>query len=154
MINTKKVQGRRSVHYASIDEFLIEAKKLAECEVRALGNWSQGQIYEHLARALETSVDGVDFSIPAPMRWMVTLLMKKKFLYKEIPPGFKVSGKVLPEETTVADGLASLEKAVARQNSEARRAPHPAFGAISNEEWNAFNLRHAEMHMSFLIPQA
>lgn len=150
MINTKKVSGRRDVHYASLDELLDDAQRLAKTEVKTLGNWSQGQIYEHLARALDTSIDGVDFSFPAPARWMMSLLMKKKFLYREIPAGFKVTGKVLPEATSLEDGLASLEHAVARQKQETDRAIHPGFGKLSNEEWEAFHLRHAEMHMSFI----
>jgi len=153
MINTKQVQGRRSVRYSSLDELLSDARKLAACEVQTLGNWSQGQIYEHLARALDSSIDGVDFSVPAPARWLMSLLMKKKFLYKEIPAGFKVTGKQLPEETSVADGLHSLEQAVERQEGESSRIMHPGFGSLTNQEWDAFNLRHAEMHMSFLVPQ-
>lgn len=150
MINTKKVSGRRDVHYASLDELLDDAQRLTNTEVNTLGNWSQGQIYEHLARALDTSIDGVDFSFPAPARWMMSLLMKKKFLYREIPAGFKVTGKVLPEATSLEEGLASLERAVARQKQETDRAIHPGFGKLSNEEWEAFHLRHAEMHMSFI----
>lgn len=151
MINTKKVSGRRDVHYASLDELLDDAQRLASTEVNTLGNWSQGQIYEHLARALDTSIDGSDMSFPAPARWMMSLLMKKKFLYREIPAGFKVTGKVLPEATSLEDGLASLERAVVRQKQETDRALHPGFGKLSNEEWEAFHLRHAEMHMSFIV---
>ena len=152
MINTKKVTGRRQVSYASLDEFLADAERLANKEeVRTLGNWSQGQIYEHLARALDTSIDGVDISFPAPARWLMTLLMKKKFLYKELPAGFKVSGKVVPDETTVEQGLNSLRQAVERQKADSTRVPHPGFGKLSLDEWEAFNLRHAELHMSFLV---
>jgi hypothetical protein len=28
---------------------------------------------------------------------------------------------------------------------------HPAFGNIGREGWDQFNLRHAELHMSFLV---
>jgi len=28
---------------------------------------------------------------------------------------------------------------------------HPLFGKLSREEWNRFHLRHAELHMSFLV---
>ena len=151
MINTKKVEGRRDVHFDSLDEMLSDARRLAVAEnVRTLGNWSQGQIYEHLARSLDTSIDGADFKLPAPARWLMTLLMKKKFLSKPIPPGFKTTDHFIPGETSTADGLASLEKAVQRQKDETTRVMHPAFGNITLEEWNQFNLRHAEMHMSFL----
>lgn len=29
---------------------------------------------------------------------------------------------------------------------------HPAFGKLCNAEWDVFNLRHSEMHMSFARP--
>jgi hypothetical protein len=29
---------------------------------------------------------------------------------------------------------------------------NPAFGNLSNAEWDAFNLRHCEMLMSFVVP--
>ncbi len=152
MINTKTVNGRRQVRYQSLDDLRGDAERLAgDQNVTTLGNWSQGQIYEHLARALDTSIDGSDMSFPAPARWMMSLLMKKKFLYKEIPAGFKVSGKVVPDETSVEQGLDSLRQAIDRQQSESSRVMHPGFGRLTNEEWEAFHLRHAEMHMSFLV---
>ena len=100
-IKTKKVQGRRTVRYESFDELLADVRRLAGSEVRTLGNWSQGQIYEHIARALDSSIDGMGFSLPAPVRWMMTLLMKRRFLKKSIPAGFKTTSQFTPEETSV-----------------------------------------------------
>ena len=150
-INTKKVQGRRKVRYESLDELLADAKRFSGPEVHRLGNWSPGQIYEHLARALDSSIDGAGFSLPAPVRWIMSLLMKRKFLEKELPAGFKTTDQFTPEETSAEEGIASLQRAIARQQQESKRASHPAFGNIGREEWNDFNLRHAEIHMSFLI---
>lgn len=150
-INTKKVQGRRKVRYESLDEFLADAQRLSETEVRTLGNWSQGQIYEHLSRSLDSSIDGVGFSLPAPVRWLMSLFMKRKFLKKGLPAGFKTTDRFMPGETSVEEGFSSLQGAIARQKQEAMRASHPAFGDIGREGWNDFNLRHAEMHMSFLV---
>ncbi len=150
-INTKKVQGRRKVRYESLDELLADAQRLSETEVCALGNWSQGQIYEHLARSFNSSIDGVGFSLPAPVRWLMSLLMKQKYLKKEVPAGFKTTDQFMPGETSVEEGLSSLQRAIARQKQESRRTSHPVFGDIGREGWNDFNLRHAEMHMSFLV---
>ncbi len=150
-INTKKVQDRRKVRYESLDELLADAQRFSGGGIRTLGNWSQGQIFEHIARALESSIDGAGFSFPAPFRWLMTLLMKRKFLKQTLPAGFKSTSQFVPGETSVEEGLVSLEKAIARQKQESRRAPHPAFGNIGQEGWNDFNLRHAEMHMSFLV---
>ena len=152
MVNTKKVKGRREVHYASLDELLADAQRCASGKVRTLGNWSPGQIYEHLARSFDTSIDGSGFSIPAPVRWLMTLLMKRKFLKKGIPAGFKAPPEqIAVESITAEEGLESLRTAIARQKKEPERAIHPGFGYIGREGWNDFHLRHAEMHMSFLV---
>ena len=153
-INTKRVQGRRSARYESLEALLEEARSLAASDVAPLGNWSIGQVYEHLARSLDSSIDGAGFALPAPVRWMMTLLMKRKFLKVALPAGFQTTAAFEPDETAADVGLASLEAAVARQRVEGSRAMHPAFGRISREEWNEFHLRHAELHMSFLVPAA
>jgi len=151
-INTNKVEGRRKVRYESYDDLLDDARRHAQGDVRTLGNWSPGQIYDHLARSFDASIDGVDFSLPAPVKWMMSLLMKRKFLTQSLPAGYKSTEKFIPPDATPAEeGLAALERAIERQKQEPNRAPHPAFGNIGREGWNQFNLRHAEMHMSFLI---
>jgi len=149
---TKKVKDRRAVHYESYDDLLADAERLAAGEVRTLGNWSYGQILNHVAKSFDSSIDGVGFMLPGPVRLAMKLLMKRRFLTKPIPPGFKTTKAFLPEETSVDDGLAALRTAIARQGRETERKMHPAFGRISNLEWDQFNLRHAEMHMSFVVP--
>lgn len=151
MINTKKVEGRRDVHYSSLDELLADAQRFTSENVRTLGNWSPGQIFKHLAGSLDSSIDGAGFSFPAPVQWLMSLLMKRKFLTKTISAGFKSPDRFIPKETSVEEGLASLEKAIARQKKESNRAPHPGFGKMTNAEHDLFHLRHAEMHMSFLV---
>lgn len=151
-VNTKTVQNRRSVRYASLSELLSDAEKLAESEFHTLGNWSYGQILKHLALSIDSSIDGTGFMLPAPARWLMSLLMKKRYLTQPIPAGFKSAAKFLPQETAIEEGMAALRDAIERQQQEPNRALHPAFGKLSNEEWDAFNLRHAEMHMSFVVP--
>ena len=85
------------------------------------------------------------------MRWMMSIFMKRKYLKRELPPGFKSTERFIPEDTSVAAGVASLQGAIARQKHESKRAPHPAFGNIGPDGWNDFHLRHAELHMSFLV---
>ncbi len=151
-VATKKVEGRRTVQYASLHDLLNDAEKLSSTKIRTLGNWSFGQILKHIAMSLDSSIDGAGFMLPAPARWLMSLLMKRKFLTKPIPPGFKAPDSFIPKETSIEDGLTALRTAIDRQSHETKRAMHPAFGKISNDEWNDFNLRHSEMHMSFVIP--
>ncbi len=151
-VATKKVEGRRTVRYESLRDLLNDAENLSATDVRTLGNWSFGQILKHVAMSLDSSIDGSGFLLPAPVRWLMTLSMKHRFLSKPIPVGFKSPRQFIPDATSVEDGLAALRTAIDRQNRETKRALHPGFGRISNQEWNDFNLRHSEMHMSFVVP--
>lgn len=38
------------------------------------------------------------------------------------------------------------------RKSDPSRALHPWFDELSTGEWDQFNLRHAELHMSFVHP--
>ncbi len=60
-INTKKVQGRRELHFAKLADIQTEAERLASRPVRQLGNWPLGYSLAHLAGAMKMSLDGVDF---------------------------------------------------------------------------------------------
>ncbi len=85
-INTKTVEGRRSVRYQSYDDLLRDAERLASMEaVQTLGNWSVGQIFKHLADAIESSIDGSGFVLPWPIRVVFTAFMKRKYLYDSLP---------------------------------------------------------------------
>ena len=150
-INTKHVEGRRKVRYESLDDFLADARRVASSDVRMLGNWTPGQIYKHLAKSMNCSIDGFEKLMPPPMRWMLSFFMKKKFLNDSIPTGFKTSSDFIFGESSAEEGLADLEKAIDRLKNESKRSLHPGFGKITNEEWNKFHLRHAEEHMSFLV---
>src|SRR5436305_11320024 len=97
-VKTKQAQGRRTLRYNSLHEFLSDAEKLSSMKTRTVGNWSFGQILKHMAGALDSSIDGSAFMLPAPARVMVSLLMKKKFLTKSISPGFKAPNALRPQD--------------------------------------------------------
>ena len=152
-VNTKKVDGRRELRYESYGDLLDDAERLAATPHRTLGNWSLGQILLHTAQAIDSSIDGAGFALPAPLRLVMTLLMKRRFLSRSLPAGFKTSPEFIPGETPAEEGLAALRRAIDRQATTTERANHPAFGRISQKEWDDFNLRHAEMHMSFVVAE-
>ena len=153
-VNTKKVVGRRELRYESYSDLAADAQRLAATTHRTLGNWTLGQILLHTAQAIDSSIDGAGFALPLPLRWVMTFLMKRRFLNRSLPAGFKTSPQFIPSETSVEEGLAALRRAIERQATTTERANHPAFGSISQKEWDDFNLRHAEMHMSFVVPES
>lgn len=152
-INTKTVQDRRDVHYKSMDQLLEDAEQMVAGSSRTLGNWSLGQILEHLAITFNKSIDGFPALAPWPLRIMIRLTMKQKFLTQPFPAGFQISKKmesVLPKENDATKSLNELRTAIERLKHESPQALNPGLGRLNVDEWNAFHLRHAELHMSFV----
>jgi Protein of unknown function (DUF1569) len=152
-VNTAKVVARRKLDYKSFDELLADADRLSTDNVKTLGNWSAGQIFQHLAHAYNGSIDG----LPGGFPWFIRTaarIFKKKLIGGAMPAGIKMPATlakaVMPEPTSTQVGLANLHAAVSRLKQEPRRATHPVFGEITKEEWDTIHLNHANLHMSFL----
>jgi hypothetical protein len=86
---------RRRVRYASLDEVVTDAERAVSANSATTGNWSLGQILEHLATANEKTIDGFGFSAPWPIR-TVGPFFKKRVLEKGLTPGFNLSSKGPP----------------------------------------------------------
>ena len=145
-VDTTKVQGRRTVKYASLREVLADAERLSRGHVKAIGNWSAGQIFLHLARSMDTSIDGSDARFPLFVR-VLARLFKKKFLAGPMPPGYRFPASAAqsldPGPTSTEDGLGALRSAIARQERESNRSPSTVFGELTRDEWT---------HSTSLIP--
>ena len=156
-VDTKKVAQRREVHYDSYDDLLADAERLAGGDVQTVGNWTLGQIFQHLANSMNSSIDGTNMKFPWLMKKIFLLVMnKEKMLNDKLSPGFKIPKKGEAQFTpapnvSTDEGMAALRAAIERCQSETSRAEHPAFGELTCEEWDKFNLRHAELHMSFVV---
>ena len=153
-VNTKTVQNRRELHYESFAEVLEDAQNLAKGGFKTVGNWSYGQILNHLATAMTATIDGFESRAAWPMRTVANLLFKKRFLTKTLPAGFQIPAKwnkFVPREVSMEEGLENLRIAIGRLQTETVRAPHP-FLDLTAEESDLMQLRHAELHMGFVIP--
>jgi hypothetical protein len=159
-VDTGKVAGRRELRFESIDQALADVDRLAEVEragrLRRLGNWTLGQTLGHLAAWVEYGYTGCPLKVPFFIRWILRL-RKRKFLYGPMRSGVKIPGV---EGGTLATDPMPLDEAVERYRrvmerlkTEAPTAPSPIFGRLTHEEWIALNLRHAELHLSFLVPE-
>ena len=157
-IDTKTVEGRRELEFNSLDDLKAELDKLSSGEVKTLGNWSLAQIYTHLAAGLNSTLDGSSFKPPFFFK-LLAPFMKKKFLTGKMPPGFKIpknaeSQFLPPDHLETQAGLDALRIAIDRVESasESDFVLHPMFGKLSKNDAIQFHLRHAEMHLSFAIP--
>jgi hypothetical protein len=156
-VDTRDVEGRRKVRYEALDEVIVDAERLAELPHRALGNWSLGQILKHLGAAMHSCVDGPGFPVKWYLRWFGRFF-KGRVTNGPFPTGFRLPRSaaarlVAQDTTTVEEGLSAFKEGMARLASDPRRVPHPVVGKLTVDEWYLFHLRHAEMHMSFLVEE-
>jgi hypothetical protein len=112
----------------------------------------------HLAHAMKMGLDGPEAK-PIFLARIVGRMLKNRMIHGgQFKPGFKLpkkmAAKLVPPTTDDNAGLDTLRNMVRRWKSEPQRHPHPFFGPLTDEEWDLSTLRHAEMHMSFLVPNS
>jgi len=156
MIDTK-IATRRSINYANLDEVVTDAERLVATDATTTGNWSIGQILEHVATVMDKTIDGFDTCPPLPVRLVGRWFLKKRFLNQGMPAGFQLKGpmakEILPPEVKSQQALDHLRQAAERLKMEKSRPEHPFFGSLNYDESNRMNCRHAELHMSFIAEE-
>lgn len=154
-VDTKRVQGRRKLHFQSLDEVVADAEMLvASPHTKMLGNWPLGQILTHQALAINGSIDGVLAKAPLLFR-MLGPFIKRRIFKHGMSAGFQLPKQVEASFFPVAspqEGLEKLQAAVARLRTERMTSRHPVMGKITHDEWLKLHLRHAELHLSFADP--
>jgi hypothetical protein len=154
-IDTTKVQNRRQLHFDTIEDILRDVESLNQGKIKTLGNWSGGQILQHLAIVMNGSIDGAPTRFALPLR-VIGRLMKKRVLTKGMSPGFQLKGQaatgLVPPATTWDEGLQLIRRAIQRLQTESKREPSPFLGPMTRAEWDQLHCRHAELHLSFLVP--
>jgi len=155
-MSTAPANARRVLHYASLDEFQADAECLAKMNHRTVGRWTYSQILDHLSRTIVASIDGFGFQAPWFARKLIAPFVRNAFLTKPMRAGFKLPARaaaILPgEELSLPAAIEKLQQALQRFASETKRADHPFLGTLASQESTALHLRHAELHMSFVVP--
>lgn len=157
-VDTRLVSNRRKLHFENLSEVLAEAEKIAAIDAETLGNWTPAQIFDHLSKSLRVAVDGTDAYFPWPARLFLRPI-RSRFFSRPLKPGFHVPSKLelvlRPRQgLSTEQALKELRAAVARFEAASQLAPHPAFGPLTREEWLQITLRHAELHLSFVVPDS
>lgn len=147
---------RRALRYQSLGEFQADAERLAKGKYHTVGKWSYPQILDHLAKTMTASLDGYGFQAPWFARALIAPFMKNSFLTKTMKAGFnlpKSAARLIPEtDISLTAALDKLRHALARFEKEPATGAHPFFGKLASQEWTSLHLRHAELHMSFVVP--
>lgn len=153
---TDRVQGRRSLRFESLDDILREAECVATHPGRTLGNWSVAEILDHLANSIRAAYEGPDARVSWMIRWILAPLIRSSVLNQPMRPGTslpKVMSHFLPgDDPTTGESLEKLRTWIARMRTEKPPLEHPIFGKLSHDNWVKLHLRHAELHLSFILP--
>jgi hypothetical protein len=148
--------NRRTLRFHDFDAVLRDARALLAGGYSRAGNWSLGQVCQHLATVFGMSLDGFPSRAPWPIRlvartFVLGRILRHKVFYLRAP-----SPKYLQPPGSVEDaaGLQRLEESVKRlAGHTGAMQPHPIFGELTAEQWLEVHLWHCEHHFSFLLPR-
>jgi hypothetical protein len=159
-VNTKDVQDRRTLSFQKIEDLKAEIDRIASTSTQVSGNWTAGQIIEHLASTMRMAITrNLGWKAPLLMRILSPICFKKKFLTQTIPSGFNIpdGAKHLfapPEKASIQEAAETFNKAYENYINSSFVAKHPFLGKLTRDQWDQFQLRHAEMHLSFVMDVA
>jgi hypothetical protein len=160
------------VELRTLDQLLRESEKLVQrlgeapnstplqagkgASVKHLANMNLGQTLWHIGAMLDQSRTKITFTTSWPIK-MIGRLLRQHFLSKgfAIPYRHTPANDALlvpPPETTAWEGLAKLKESVANFQASNRRDESPLLGKLSLADWDRLQLRHAEWHLGFMLP--
>ena len=149
-------QSNRDLKFTTLDEVVADVGMLSESGYSRLGNWSLGQCCNHLAQAMDMSIDGFPATVPPPFS-----VVGNMFFFK-LPALAQVIGRVRfptfpnARQTEPVDdqvGQDRLQKAIERISAtSAEFKRNPFLGRLTQEQWLYFHAFHARRHLGFLIP--
>lgn len=147
--------SRRALRFHDFDQALADADRLLAAGYDRVGNWSLGQIADHLAKVITFSLDGFPSMMPWPLRlaarWFAlgAILRHKVFRSTITAPSYLMPTDAVADREAVE----RLRSATARFVAHAGPLhPSPAFGRLTPQQWREVHLWHCEHHLSFLVP--
>lgn len=170
---------RRRVRIDTWDDLRAEVDRIERASqpdgegLRITGNWSAGQIMVHVAQAIERSMDGFQ-CVPESVRLSgagngsnaergaiaralrAEGAVKARLLSHVHQPageGIGSPGELdPPAQVWTNDGAARLRGVIDRVRAgHPMDKPSPTAGPLSTREWESFHLKHAALHLSFIV---
>jgi hypothetical protein len=152
---------RRQLKFDSFDDVVAEVERLRAGAYEKAGTWDLAQVCDHLAAWATYPVEGFP-KAPLPIAVILRLVratlgrgMYQKYMREGMPAG----KPTMPQSVVAAGGdpaaaIERLKSAYTRFKAHAGEyLPSPLFGQLTREEAMAIQLRHAEHHLSFLVPK-
>lgn len=146
---------RRDLSFNTLDRVMPDVDQLLEGH-ETLGNWSLGQICNHLATVVAGSVDGFPFHAPWIYRKTMGVLRRRK-IFKDgrIATGIRHPIQFSPKPELDARAEAEALRATLRYYAGFQEplAMHPILGWLTRDEWDRLHRIHCAHHLSFVLPR-
>ncbi len=151
--------NRRNLFFESVEDVIRDVNLINRAaeknQLSPCGQWTPGEILTHLSAWIEYAYEG--YPIDAPP-WFIRQYLKFAFraiLKNGMQPGVNIpgieGGTIGQEKFDTDTACKRYLVALNRLNSrEPAKYHNPAFGKMSPEKRVKLNLRHAELHLSFL----
>jgi hypothetical protein len=158
MVKTSAVTDRRELHFSSMQDIQADIEYLDSGDPpRTSGNWTAGQIVQHVTTLIQLSIDGFpEARLALPLR-ILGRLMRGRILDNPLRSGLTFPKKFdfLAPTPGISweEAVAYFSETMARLAAEKMTAVSPVTGRLSHEQWVQFHCRHAEMHFSFMHPE-
>jgi hypothetical protein len=146
--------------FASLSDAVTHAENLLQTGYQAHGQWSLGQVCQHLTAFTVSSLDGFSMRLGVP--WPLTILTKRmifsdKAVRQPMPKGLPTPKMFKPDAASDdAAEVAAFAEACRRFDERLAAggpfAKSPLVGKITPEQWHYVHLKHAGHHLGFLSP--
>jgi len=150
---------RRKLRFHQLDDIVAEAERLNRTPHQIAGTWSLGQTLKHLGLAMMLCVgEGNPFKVPTLVKVIGRTVYRPIMLYWYFPSGFKLPKRaaaiLVPQEPVgYEEGIEMIRMGMERMAEDPNRMAHPVIGPLNAAQWNLLHLRHAELHLGYLVPE-
>ena len=150
---------RRKIRFNSFEQILADAEKILDSKhVECLGNWTPGQIFEHLAKSFRSSMHESK-AVLSIWRRIIAKIVKPFVLRFGLPSGVQIepaskvaADKFMPRaKVTTEEDFELLKQVIGKLSTEPMTARQNLFGHMSSKDWEMMHCRHAELHLSYLL---
>lgn len=146
---------RRALIFDQLSDAVDECERLLASGYVKNGNWSLGQICQHMRLTIEANMNGYPTWMSVlgfPIRPLMRRFGLPKLLAGKSPKGLMTAPMfVPPENADDAQEVAAFAKCVTEfLSGEGELHPHPGFGSMSREEFEKFHAAHTAHHLGFL----
>lgn len=158
-MNQPNALTRRELTFEKIKDVIEDVNRIGDADAQGTlqvsGQWTAGEILSHLSAWIEYGYQGYPIESPPWIVRQMLKLMLRSMLKNGMKPGTRIPGV---QDGTVGQTKMPTAEACQRYlvalnrlaSSEKVVYPSPAFGEMDHSKRVSLNLRHAELHLSFL----